>query len=128
MRFNTYKILFLWLLTVEYDIYAENSEKNENDVKYSHTHAFNKEDNIKEFKASFNKLKDYLLQKIIQDENKSNKKKEEEFETLTTLAKDIFEQSSFGKETAEKDMLFNCYFIEQVLLTPNYKGEVILDS
>ena len=128
MRLNSYKILFLLPFTLGYDIYAENSEWNKDDVEYSNTHAFSKEENVKEFNESLNKVKDYLLRKSIQDENKSIKKKEEDFETLTTLIKDIFEQSSFGKETAEKDVLFNNYFIEQALLTRDHKGKAILDS
>lgn len=128
MRCISYKILLLLSFTLEYNIYAEGDNENKNILEYSDTHAFSKEENVKEFSESLNRVKDYLLRKSIQDENKSIKKKEEDFETLTTLTRDVFEQGSFCNEAAEKDMLFNSYFIEQALLTRDHKGNCILDS
>ena len=128
MRCITYKILLLLSFTLRYNIYAESDNENKNILEYSNTHAFNKEENVKEFSESLNRVKDYLLRKSIQDGNKSIKKKEEDFETLTTLTRDVFEQGSFCNEAAEKDMLFNSYFIEQALLSRDHKGNCILDS
>ena len=128
MRSITYKILLLLSFTLEYHVYAEGDNENKNILEYSDTHAFSKEENVKEFSESLNRVKDYLLRKSIQDENKSIKKKEEDFETLTTLTRDVFEQGSFCSEAAEKDMLFNSYFIEQALLSRDHKGNCILDS
>lgn len=129
MRCITYKILLLFSFTLGYHIYAESDNENKNILEYSDTHAFSKEENVKEFSESLKRVKDYLLRKSIQDENKSIKKKEEDFETLTTLTRDVFEQGSFCNEAAEKDMLFNSYFIEQALLTRDHKGNCsFLDS
>ena len=128
MRCITYKILLLLSFTLGYNIYAESDNENKNICEYSDTHAFSKEENVKEFSESLNMVKDYLLRKSIQDENKSIIKKEEVFETLTTLTRDVFEHGSFCNEAAEKDMLFNSYFIEQALLTRDHKGNCILDS
>ncbi len=128
MRCITCKILLLFFFTLRYNIYAEGDNENKNILEYSDTHAFSKEENVKEFSESLNRVKDYLLRKNIQDENKSIKKKEEDFETLTTLTRDVFEQGSFCNEAAEKDMLFNSYFIEQALLTRDHKGNCILDN
>ena len=128
MRSISYKILLLLSFTLGYHVYAEGDNENKNICEYSDTHAFSKEENVKEFSESLNRVKDYLLRKSIQDENKSIKKREEDFETLTTLTRDVFEQGSFCNEAAEKDMLFNSYFIEQALLTRDHKGKAILDS
>ena len=128
MRCITYKILLLFSFTLGYHIYAESDNENKNICEYSDTHAFSKEENVKEFSESLKRVKDYLLRKSIQDENKSIKKKEEDFETLTTLTRDVFEHGSFCNEAAEKDMLFNSYFIEQALLTRDHKGKCSLDS
>lgn len=128
MRCITYKILLLLSFTLGYNIYAEGDNENKNICEYSDTHAFSKEENVKEFSESLNRVKDYLLRKSIQDENKSIKKREEDFETLTTLTRDVFEQGSFCNEAAEKDMLFNSYFIEKALLSRDHKGNCILDS
>lgn len=128
MRSISYKILLLLSFTLGYHVYAEGDNENKNICEYSDTHAFSKEENVKEFSESLNRVKDYLLRKSIQDENKSIKKREEDFETLTTLTRDVFEQGSFCSEAAEKDMLFNSYFIEQALLTRDHKGNCMLDS
>lgn len=128
MRSITYKILLLLSFTLGYNVYAGNDNENKNILEYSDTHAFSKEENVKEFSESLNRVKDYLLRKSRQDENKSIKKKEEDFETLTTLTRDVFEQGSFCNEAAEKDMLFNSCFIEQALLTRDHKGNCILDG
>ena len=48
MRCITYKILLLLSFTLGYNIYAESDNENKNICEYSDTHAFSKEENVKE--------------------------------------------------------------------------------
>ncbi len=127
MQLKVYKFLLILLVVVAYNTYAENDVQSIDDIKYSETHIFSREENIKDFQEKFNKIEQHLLHRITQNKNKNEEEIKKDLETFETI-KTILKQSYLWKDICERDILFNNVILDKVLFGLDYKESVFIDD
>ena len=127
MRLNLYKFLLILLVVLAYNTYAENDVQSIDDIKYSETHIFSREENIKDFQEKFNKIEQHIVQRIIENKRESKEEIKKDLETLEAI-KEVLKQSYLWEDMCERDILFNNIFIDKVLFGRDYKGDIFIDD
>ena len=127
MRLKVYKFLLVLLIVLAYNTYGENDVQSIDDKKYSETHIFSREENIKNFQENFNKIEQHLLHRIIEDKNKNEEEIKEDIQTFETI-KTILKQSYLWKDICESDILFNNVILDKVLFGLNHKENILIDD
>ena len=127
MRLNVYKFLLMLLVVLAYNTYAENDVQSIDDIKYSKTHIFSREENIKDFQEKFNKIEQHILHRITQNKNKNEEEIKEDIQTFETI-KEVIKQSYLWEDICERDILFNNIIFDKVLFGLDYKGDIFIDD
>ena len=127
MRLNLYKFLLILLVVLAYNTYAENDVQSIDDIKYSETHIFSREENIKDFQENYNKIEQHIVQRIIENKRESKEEIKKDLETLEAI-KEVLKQSYLWEDMCERDILFNNIFIDKVLFGRDYKGDIFIDD